>query len=210
MEGAISNLPSRRVAVVTGGNKGIGLEVNNAAIVGMECIPEIDSNKELFDGMDKQQRIEWMNKQVQQTYDAAKNGVQTNFYGATHNVNNEDLKNELDDVDNLTEEWLDELLDKFLKDFKAGMLEAHGWPTTFAAYKMAKVAMNAYTRMLARRHPSLCINRAHPGYVKTDLTMNSGFLTTEEGGRNIVTVVLQPDGGPTGAFFDEGREASFA
>ncbi|KAG8044481.1 hypothetical protein GUJ93_ZPchr0497g7030 [Zizania palustris] len=27
MEGAISNLPSRRVAVVTGGNKGIGLEV---------------------------------------------------------------------------------------------------------------------------------------------------------------------------------------
>ncbi|KAG8044482.1 hypothetical protein GUJ93_ZPchr0497g7031 [Zizania palustris] len=191
-----------------------------------------------FDGMDKQQRIEWMNKQVQQTYDAAKNGVQTNFYGATHvirallplllsspegrivnvssdfgllrNVNNEDLKNELDDVDNLTEEWLDELLDKFLKDFKAGMLEAHGWPTTFAAYKMAKVAMNAYTRMLARRHPSLCINSAHPGYVKTDLTMNSGFLTTEEGGRNIVTVVLQPDGGPTGAFFDEGREASFA
>jgi (+)-neomenthol dehydrogenase len=74
---------------------------------------------------------------------------------------------------------------------------------------MAKVAMNAYTRILARRHPELRVNCVHPGYVKTDMTINSGFLTPEEGGRNVVTVALLPDGGPTGAYFDEGREASF-
>lgn len=101
------------------------------------------------------------------------------------------------------------MLDSFLKDFEAGALEAHGWPTAFAAYKTAKVAMNAYTRILARRHPELRVNCAHPGYVKTDMTIDSGFLTPEEGGRNVVTVALLPDGGPTGAFFAEGKEASF-
>ncbi|KAF0894303.1 hypothetical protein E2562_038275 [Oryza meyeriana var. granulata] len=74
---------------------------------------------------------------------------------------------------------------------------------------MAQVAMNAYTRILARRHPALRVNCAHPGYVKTDMTFDSGFLTPEEGGRNVVTVALLPDGGPTGAFFDQGKEAPF-
>uniref|UniRef100_A0A0E0DDP0 Uncharacterized protein n=1 Tax=Oryza meridionalis TaxID=40149 RepID=A0A0E0DDP0_9ORYZ len=303
MEGDISSLPTKRVAVVTGGNRGIGLEVcrqlaadgitvvltardetrgveaaeklrgmglssilevtdsssvsrladflttrfgkldilvNNAAVSGMEYAQGVDTNEEQFVGMDKQQRLEWLNKQGRETYDAAKNGVQTNYYGTKlviqallplllqssgegrivnvssdagllrWLVNNEDLRKELDDVDILTEERLDEVLDSFLKDFEAGALEARGWPTApFVAYKMAKVAMNAYTRILARRHPELRVNCAHPGYVKTDMTIDSGFLTPEEGGRNVVTVALLPDGGPTGAYFDEGREASF-
>uniref|UniRef100_I1QWD2 Uncharacterized protein n=1 Tax=Oryza glaberrima TaxID=4538 RepID=I1QWD2_ORYGL len=304
MEGATSSLRSQRVAVVTGGNKGIGLEVcrqlaasgitvvltardetrgveaaerlrgmglssvvfhqlevtdsssvarladflktrfgkldilvNNAAVGGMEYAQGVDNNEEQFVGMDVLQRLQWMRKQGRETYDTAKNGVQTNYYGAKHviqgllplllsssegkivNVSsalgllrflgNEDLRKELDDIDNLTEERLDEVLASFLKDFEAGELEAHGWPMGSAAYKVAKVAMNAYTRISARKHPALRINCAHPGYVKTDLTINSGFLTPEEGARNVVTVALLPDGGPTGAFFDEGKEASF-
>uniref|UniRef100_A0A0E0PBY2 Uncharacterized protein n=1 Tax=Oryza rufipogon TaxID=4529 RepID=A0A0E0PBY2_ORYRU len=288
MEGTTSSLPSQsaRVAVVTGGNKGIGLEVcrqlaadgitvvltardetrgveaaerlrgmglssvvfhqlevtdsssvNNAAVGGMEYAQGVDNNEEQFVGMDVLQRLQWMRKQGRETYDTAKNGVQTNYYGAKHviqgllplllsssegkivNVSsalgllrflgNEDLRKELDDIDNLTEERLDEVLASFLKDFEAGELEAHGWPMGSAAYKVAKVAMNAYTRISARKHPALRINCAHPGYVKTDLTINSGFLTPEEGARNVVTVALLPDGGPTGAFFDEGKEASF-
>uniref|UniRef100_A0A0D9W7I3 Uncharacterized protein n=1 Tax=Leersia perrieri TaxID=77586 RepID=A0A0D9W7I3_9ORYZ len=282
MEGAILS-KSARVAVVTGGNKGIGLEVcrqlaadditvvltardetrgteateklrgmglsnvvfhqlevtdsssvNNAALGGVEYTPGVDTNEEQFVGMDVLQRVEWMRKQCRETYDAAKNGVQTNYYGAKHVtqallplllesssegrivnvssilgqlrlVSNEDLKKKMDDIDNLTEERIDEVLDVFLKDFEAGKVEADGT----AAYKMAKVAMNAYSRILARRHPKLRINCAHPGYVKTDMTMNSGFLTPEEGARNVVTVALLPDGGPTGAFFDQGKEASF-
>uniref|UniRef100_A0A0E0KT66 Salutaridine reductase n=1 Tax=Oryza punctata TaxID=4537 RepID=A0A0E0KT66_ORYPU len=213
------------------------LQVNNAAVGGMEYAQGVDTNEEQFVGMDARQRLEWMRKQGRETYDTAKNGVQTNYYGAKHViqgllplllsssegkivnvssalgllrfVGNEDLRKELDDIDNLTEERLDEVLDSFLKDFEAGELEAHGWSMGSAAYKVAKVAMNAYTRILARKHPALRVNCAHPGYVKTDLTINSGFLTPDEGGRNVVTVALLPDGGPTGAFFDEGKEASF-
>uniref|UniRef100_I1PNB1 Uncharacterized protein n=1 Tax=Oryza glaberrima TaxID=4538 RepID=I1PNB1_ORYGL len=55
--------------------------VNNAAVSGMEHAQRVDTNEEQFVGMDKQQRLEWLNKQGRETYDAAKNGVQTNYYG---------------------------------------------------------------------------------------------------------------------------------
>ena len=57
----------------------------------------------------------------------------------------EELKQELNDVEKLTEERLDEVLATFLSDFDAGEAEARGWPAAFAAYKVAKAAMNAYS-----------------------------------------------------------------
>lgn len=115
----------------------------------------------------------------------------------------------MNNVHSLTDQKLDELLDTFLKDYEAGTLEARGWPKEFSSYKVAKAAINAYSRVLARRHPMLRINCAHPGYVKTDMTRNSGLLTPEEGASNVVKVALLPAGGITGAFFSMGQEASF-
>ncbi|KAL6903762.1 hypothetical protein ACP4OV_004575 [Aristida adscensionis] len=312
MDGAISTppkpKPNTRIAVVTGGNKGIGLEVcrqlagegvtvvltardekrgteaveklketglsdvifhpleitdaasigrladflkarfgkldilvNNAAIGGVEYVedpadPAIASG-EKFSGMDALQRLQWMQNSSRETYDAAKKGQQTNYYGTKHVIealmpllqgssdgrivnvssdygllrlfSNEELKQELNDVETLTEERLDEVLEAFLKDFEAGAAEARGWPAGFAAYKVAKAALNAYSRVLARRHPELRVNCAHPGYVRTDMTINSGLLTPEEGASNVVKVALLPAGGPTGAYFALGQEASF-
>ena len=101
------------------------------------------------------------------------------------------------------------MLDTFLNDFKAGELEARGWPEHFSAYKVSKVTMNAYSRILARRHPELRVNCAHPGYVDTDMTIHSGPLTPEEGAANVVKVALLPEAGVTGAFFEDGEEAPF-
>ena len=70
---------------------------------------------------------------------------------------NEELKQELYNVDKLTEERLDELLDMFLKDFEAGEVDARGWPAAFAA-------------ILAAKQPALRVNCVHPGYIKTDIT----------------------------------------
>ncbi|XP_048558360.1 (+)-neomenthol dehydrogenase-like [Triticum urartu] len=305
MEGAIlPNLPNTRVAVVTGGNKGIGFEVcrqlasggisvvltardemrggeaverlnalglshvvfhqleitdassaaalagflktrfgkldilvNNAAVGGVEYGQEFDTNEEKFSGLDFHERVEWMLKNAREPIDSAKNSVKTNYYGTKHvieallpllqassegrivnvssnygllrHIGSEEVRQELNDVDNLTEGRLDDLLEKFIKDFKAGELEMHGWSTKFSAYKVAKAAMNAYSRILARRHPELRVNCAHPGFVKTDMSMGSGVLTPEEGARNLVKVALLPDGGPTGAYFAMGEEAPF-
>ncbi|CAL4992919.1 unnamed protein product [Urochloa decumbens] len=311
MEGTISDPPKTRIAVVTGGNKGIGLEVcrqlavsaitvvltardetkgaaaveklreqgisdvifhqldvtdassidrlagflktrfgrvdilvNNAAVDGVEQIddpctgPKSVNQDQLFSGLDMRQRIGWMWKNSRETYNTAKQSLQTNYYGTKLvtegllplllsssdgrivNVSSgfgllryfrsEELKQELNDIDNLTEMRLDELLDTFLKDFEAGILEARGWPgELFVSYKVAKAAVNAYSRIMARRHPTLRINCAHPGYVKTDMTRNSGLLTPEEGASNVVKVALLPGGGPTGSFFGMGMVASF-
>jgi len=124
-------------------------------------------------------------------------------------IRNEELKQELDGIEDLTEERLDELLGTFLRDFEAGALDARGWPTEFSAYKVAKVALNSYSRLLAWRHPELSVNCAHPGYVKTDMTRQTGLLTPAEGAGNVVKVALLPEGGPTGTFFALGQEAPF-
>ncbi|KAM3368655.1 hypothetical protein ACQJBY_016887 [Aegilops geniculata] len=211
--------------------------VNNAAVCGVEYGQEFDINEEKFAGLDFHQRVEWMLKNAQEPIHSAKNTVQTNYYGTKHvieallpllhassdgrivnvssnygllrHIGNEEVKQELNDVDNLTQGRLDELLEKFIKDFEAGALELHGWPTKFSAYKVAKAAMNAYSRILARRHPELRVNCAHPGFVKTDMSMGFGVLTPEEGARNLAKVALLPGVGPTGAYFAQGEEAPF-
>jgi (+)-neomenthol dehydrogenase len=118
------------------------------------------------------------------------------------NFNSEDLKKEFDDIDNITENKLEELLNKFLEDFKANLVEAHGWPTGGSStYKVAKAALNAYTRILAKKYPTLHINCLTPGYVKTDIYMHMGVSTLDKDARNPVKVALLPDDGPTSAYF---------
>jgi (+)-neomenthol dehydrogenase len=124
-----------------------------------------------------------------------------------------ELRWQLDDVDSLTEKRLDELLDAFLGGFdhsSAAEMRGGGRTAGFSAYKVAKAPVNAYTRMLAKRHPVLRVNCVHPGYVRTDFSMNSGLLSPEEGAHGVVGVALLPNGGPTGAYFAEGQlQASF-
>ena len=117
------------------------------------------------------------------------------------NIKNEWAKAVLSDAENLTEERVDEVLNQFLKDFKEGLLEAKSWPSNLSAYTVSKAALNAYTRILARKCPTLCINCVCPGFVKTDLNYNSGILTIEEGAESPVRLALLPDGGPSGQFF---------
>ncbi|KAK3141969.1 hypothetical protein QOZ80_4BG0340490 [Eleusine coracana subsp. coracana] len=302
-EGVISSVTKARIAVVTGGNKGIGLEVcrqlavngviivltardetrgaaavhklkelglydvtfhqldvtdassiskladflrssfgkldilvNNAAIGGVELVGD-PSFVEQLSGMTGPQRLEFKWKHLRETCDAAKECLQTNYYGVRRvteallpllqsssdgrivNLSsdygllrlfkNEEVKQELNDIENLTEERLDELLETFLKDFEAGAVEERGWPTELSAYKAAKAAMNSYSRVLARRHPELRVNCVDPGFVKTDINYNSGILAPKEAGSKVVAVALLPEAGVTGALFENGKVSSF-
>jgi (+)-neomenthol dehydrogenase len=107
----------------------------------------------------------------------------------------------LNDVENLNEDRLDEVVNEFLKDFKEDLLGSKGWPTYLSAYIVAKAAMSAYTRILAKKYPSFCVNCLCPGYCKTDITTNTGPFTAAEGAENAVRLALLPDGGPSGCFF---------
>ncbi|XVF19528.1 hypothetical protein REPUB_Repub11eG0118600 [Reevesia pubescens] len=121
----------------------------------------------------------------------------------------ESIRNELGDIENLTEEKLDTILQRFMKDFKENALEANGWSIMLPAYSISKAVLNAYTRILARRYPKMRINCVHPGYVNTDLNWHTGVITTEEGAKGPVKCALIPDGGPTGCYFDQNEVAEF-
>lgn len=125
------------------------------------------------------------------------------------NIPCEWAKGVLSDAESLTEEKIDEVLNKFLKDFKEGSLETKGWPLFLPAYKVSKAAMNAYTRVVAKDYPTFRINCVCPGFVKTDINNNAGILSVEEGAASPVRLALLPDDGPTGFFFVRKEVSSF-
>ncbi|KAK2989070.1 hypothetical protein RJ640_018859 [Escallonia rubra] len=124
-------------------------------------------------------------------------------------VSNEWAKEVLSDADGLTEERIDEVVNCFLKDVREDLLEAKSWPVNLSAYTVSKAALNAYTRILAKKFPSFCINAVTPGYVKTDMSFNNGRSTVEEGAKGPVMLSLLPDGGPSGLFFRQMEESTF-
>ncbi|XP_042979082.1 (+)-neomenthol dehydrogenase-like isoform X2 [Carya illinoinensis] len=129
--------------------------------------------------------------------------------GKLESIQNKWAEGILRDAENLTEEKVDEVLKVFLKDFKEGSLTAKGWPTFLSAYSVSKAAMNAYTRILAKKYPSFCINCVCPGSVKTDINGNTGILSTEEGASSPVMLALMRNGSPSGLFFVQKELSSF-
>ncbi|KAH6765988.1 hypothetical protein C2S52_016971 [Perilla frutescens var. hirtella] len=174
------------------------------------------------------------------TYDKAKQCIETNYYGVKNlteallpllqcstlgarivnvtslrgelwRVPDEHRRKELGDIDTLTEEKIDKILDEFLQDVQQGAkaMEANGWQKMLPAYSISKVTLNAHTRLVAKNYPNMCINCVHPGYVNTDLNWRTGPMTVEEGAQGPVMLALLPEGGATGCYFDRTNVAHF-
>ena len=77
-----------------------------------------------------------------------------------------------------------------------------------AAYRVLKAVLNAYTRIVAKNYPSFCVNCLCPGLVKIDPN-TAGILTIDEDAENVVWLVLLPNDGPLGLFFDRNEVSSF-
>lgn len=124
-------------------------------------------------------------------------------------ISNDWAKTILSEEESLTEDRIDEVLREFLKDFREGSLESKGWPTFLSAYTVSKAALNAYTRVSAKKYPSILVNCVCPGFVKTDINFNTGILSAEEGGASPVRLALLPNDGPSGLFFVRSEVSSF-
>ncbi|XP_030540954.1 (+)-neomenthol dehydrogenase-like isoform X3 [Rhodamnia argentea] len=271
---------ARRLAVVTGANKGIGLEtVKQLAANGLRVILTSRDEKRGLEALDKLKefdgslsklvvfhqldvtdpasvtsladfvgtnfgkldilngaRTHWT-KLKTETYDLAVDCIATNYYGAKRtaealvpflqlsnsprivnvssfmgkleNIRNGWANGVLSDAGSLTEEQIDEVLNQFLRDFKEGSLHAKGWPMFLSANAISKAALNAFTRILARKNPSFCINSVCPGFVQTDINYNSGILTVEEGAKSPVRLALLPNGSPSGLFYIRSELSTF-
>ncbi|GKE16308.1 short-chain dehydrogenase/reductase 2b-like protein [Tanacetum coccineum] len=129
--------------------------------------------------------------------------------GELWRIPNEQIRKELEDLTSLTEEKIDRFVEKFLPDLSNDELEANGWSKMLSAYSVSKAMLNAYTRVLARKYPKMCVNCVHPGYVETDINWHTGTMTVEEGAQGSVMLALLPEGGPSGCYFDRTQIADF-
>ncbi|GFY98872.1 hypothetical protein Acr_13g0002730 [Actinidia rufa] len=129
--------------------------------------------------------------------------------GELWRIPKEQVRKELEDIDTLTEEKIDRILESFVHDLRQNALEANGWQKMLPAYSISKATLNAYTRVLAKKYPNMRINCVHPGYVNTDINWHTGPLTVEEGAQGSVMLALLPEGGPTGCYFDRTQVAEF-
>jgi NAD(P)-dependent dehydrogenase (short-subunit alcohol dehydrogenase family) len=91
-----------------------------------------------------------------------------------------------------------------------GSLTINGDPTSpyysarLIGYNASKVALNMLTVQLAAelRDTQIVVNSVSPGYVKTDLTGHTGFMTAEEGAKLPVEYALLGENAVSGRFVE--------
>ncbi|KAH7840834.1 hypothetical protein Vadar_022299 [Vaccinium darrowii] len=217
--------------------KKLDILVNNAGITGIVIDPEVRRGLNL--GIDDivGPNAKNLREIYDQSSELAESCLRTNYYGVKlvteelipllqlsdsprivnvsstlgqlKPISNEKAKKKLSDIESLTVEKVDELVQEFAKDLKEDLLETNGWPPNFSAYIVSKAALNGYTRVLAKNYPNMAINAVSPGFVKTDLNHNSGILTVEQGAKGPVMLALMPEGGPSGLFYDHMEVSTF-
>ncbi|CAM6114103.1 unnamed protein product [Calypogeia fissa] len=128
-------------------------------------------------------------------------------------LNSEQLKQQLSDIDQLTEGDVDSLARQYLEDVKAG---SHWTDQYFPQYNESKVLLHAYSRVLAKGLSSrpegnkIYVNACTPGFTSTDIVgRHPGARSVEEGGDTPIWILLYPSGGPTGGFFKDRADLSF-
>jgi NAD(P)-dependent dehydrogenase (short-subunit alcohol dehydrogenase family) len=78
------------------------------------------------------------------------------------------------------------------------------------AYSVSKAGLNALTRILAQelRSDGILVNAVCPGWVATDMG-GPGGRPVEQGAASVVWAALLPDDGPTGGFFRDGEPVAW-
>ena len=102
---------------------------------------------------------------------------------------------------------LEEMVREYIAVSKLGsqVVVSRGWPLT--CFGMSKLALIAFTRILAREEPTILVTSCCPGWCATDMSCHSGPFTAEQGARTPSYLALLPpetDRRKSGCFFKEG------
>jgi NAD(P)-dependent dehydrogenase (short-subunit alcohol dehydrogenase family) len=223
------------IALVTGANRGIGLEVVRQlaqrgfttvlgsrdlekgraaaeALVGVEVDPrrldvaDPDSVRELASGLeDDYGRLDVLVNNAGIHYDPWESGLQADL-----DVVHEALETNLFGAWRTAQACLPLLRRSQhgrVVNVSSGSASISGMGAGSPAYSVSKAALNALTRILAAelRRDRILVNAVCPGWVATDMG-GAGGRPVEQGAGSVMWAVLLPDDGPTGGFFRDGRQ----
>lgn len=82
------------------------------------------------------------------------------------------------------------------------------YSTKTFAYNASKAALNMYTIHLAHalKDTPICVNSAHPGWVKTDMGTDAAPMSVEDGAKTTVSLALANGNAPRGRYIHLGKE----
>ncbi|THU70823.1 hypothetical protein C4D60_Mb08t29050 [Musa balbisiana] len=123
---------------------------------------------------------------------------------ALQKVRNPALKELLQDEEILTVAAVELMVSRFLHHVKMGTWREEGWPTVWTDYSVSKLALNAYSRLLAKQQEGrgLSVNCFCPGFTRTSMTRGRGSRSPEEAAEvGAKLALLPPHQLPTGKFF---------
>lgn len=135
--------------------------------------------------------------------------------GRRNRIQDATLREKLTNLETLSEELIDKTVSSFLQQVEDETWQSGGWPQTFTDYSVSKLAVNAYTRLVAKelcdrpQGEKIYINCYCPGWVKTAMTGWAGNISPEVAADTGVWLALLSDQAITGKFFAERREINF-
>lgn len=227
------------IALVTGANRGIGLEVvrqlaeNGHEVIltsrneekGLQASRKLGLSKIHFHALDvtSQQSVDQMVRYVSEKFgrlDILVNNAGIN-YDTWQKAVDPDLENVQETLDtNLIGPW--RMAKAFIPLMRkngygrivnvssgAGAIEGMGAGTP--AYSVSKAALNVMNIKLAAElsGSGILVNAVCPGWVRTDMGGAGAPRSVQQGAEGIIWAAELPDNGPSGKFFRDGKEIAY-
>jgi NAD(P)-dependent dehydrogenase (short-subunit alcohol dehydrogenase family) len=219
-----------RVALVSGGNRGIGLEVcRQLAEQGITVVMgsrDAEQGREAAAGLPDGVVVHQLDVADPESVERLARSVEEEFGRLDMLVNNAAISNDEGqsgadaDLDRVKEALEANLFGSWrLCEVAIPMMRRNGYgrivnvSTGLASledmgggspgYRVSKTALNVLTRILASelRGSGILVNAVNPGWVQTDMGGTSATRTVEEGAEALVWAATLPNNGPNGGFF---------
>ncbi|KAI9383766.1 hypothetical protein POPTR_013G127700v4 [Populus trichocarpa] len=104
----------------------------------------------------------------------------------------------------LSAQEIEGMVNLFLENVRDGTWKNQGWPEIWTDYAVSKLALNAYSRVLAKQYEDfgLSVNCFCPGFTQTSMTSGKGTHTADDAAEVGARLALLPPGElPTGKFY---------
>lgn len=223
-----------RVALVSGGNRGIGLEiVRQLAEKGITVILGSRNEKEgesAAEGLSGNVVVRQLDVVDEESVDRLVTSIEDEFGRIDILVNNAGIANDRGqrgveaDLGRVREALEANLLGAWrvceafiplmqrhsygrIVNISSGLGALNDMGGGSPGYRVSKAGLNVLTRILASelRGTGILVNSVCPGWVRTDMGGSGATRSVEEGADTPVWAATLPDNGPTGGFFRDRR-----